>query len=264
MRDTFFRDRQRLLSGMVAVTCVIYFAAIFSFVKDTIPYLNPFSWDPTFAEWDRILHGGVDPYILLAPIFGNPLMTKLADSAYSFWLLLVHFFSFVACMDIGNPHRRNTFLFAFVLIWIISGSVLAILLSSVGPVYYQAFGFGDQFMPLMNMLKDINDVQPLTALELQTMLLDGYQSGNGMKGISAMPSMHVAMSWIIAFHAFQFHKTFGWLMVGFAVLIQLSSVHLGWHYAIDGYLGFAAAIICWLLAKQLANLQQRFEKRLAA
>lgn len=86
LRDMFFRDRTRLLSGVVAVTCVVYFAAAFSFIKESIPLLNPFSWDPTFAEWDRLLHGGVDPYILLAPVFGNPLMTKLADSAYSLWI----------------------------------------------------------------------------------------------------------------------------------------------------------------------------------
>lgn len=93
------------------------------------------------------------------------------------------------------------------------------------------------------------------------MLLDGYQNDGGIKGISAMPSMHVAMSWVIAFQTFQFRRALGWLMVGFAVLIQFSSVHLGWHYAIDGYLGFVVAVVCWLIAKRLASLQSWFDNR---
>lgn len=61
-------------------------------------------------------------------------------------------------MDTDNPRRRTTFLCAFFLTWIIGGTILAILLSSVGPVYYEAFGHGDQFLPLMNSLKEFNEI----------------------------------------------------------------------------------------------------------
>lgn len=263
LRDTLIFDRERVYGGMIAVVGIIYFAAVFSFIKDNIPLLNPFSWDPTFAEWDRLLHGGVDPYILLAPVFGNPFMTNIADNSYSLWFLMVYYFAFTACMDKENPIRRNTFLFAFLLTWIIGGTILAIIFSSVGPVYYQDFGFGDQFVPLMESLRQYNEVQTITALELQAVLLEGYQNDGDLKGISAMPSMHVALSWIMAFQAFQYRKSLGWAMVGFAILIQLSSVHLAWHYAIDGYLGFVVAALCWVAAKKLAKLQSRFDRQAA-
>ena len=263
MRNTFIYNHKRALSSILTVFCVTYFAATFTFMKEMIPHINPFSWDVTFAGMDRAIHGGVDPYVLLAPFFGNPFMTKLADAAYSFWFVLIYFTLYVTCADTDNPDRRNTFLFSFLLTWILGGTILAILLSSVGPVYYQAFGYGEQFLPLMESLKGFNEVFSLTALEFQGMLLDGYQ-GNGdshIKGISAMPSMHVAMSWIIAFHGLKIQKVLGWALVAFAILIQLSSVHLGWHYAIDGYLGFIVAIVCWIFAKRLAKLQNHYDQK---
>ena len=261
LRHCLISDRERVLSGFIAAFSIVFFAAVFSYVKDSIPQMNPFSWDPTFAHLDRMLHGGYDPYVLLAPVFGNPLMTKLADSAYSLWFLLIYFFAFTACMDKENPTRRNRFLFAFFLSWIIGGSILATIFSSVGPVYYQDFGFGDQFMPLVDRLHEIGASTSLTALELQAALLDGYQNNGKLTGISAMPSMHLALAWLIAFQSFQYRRVFGWVMIGFALMIQFSSVHLGWHYAVDGYLGFGVAIICWFAASWLAKLQNRFDTK---
>ena len=186
-------------------------------------------------------------------------MTKIADFSYSLWFVLIYFFAFTACVDKEDPERRNTFLFAFFLNWIIGGSILATIFSSVGPVYYQTFGFGDQFVPLTTALEDVNLLTPLTALELQAMLLDGYQNDGTMSGISAMPSMHLALSWLIAFQAFQYRRVFGWMVVAFALLIQCSSVHLGWHYAVDGYIGLGVAIGCWYLGRWLAKLQGHFD-----
>jgi hypothetical protein len=37
----------------------------------------------------------------------------------------------------------------------------------------------------------------------------------------------------------------------FAVLILLGSVHLGWHYAVDGYAGALGAALLWHLVGRL-------------
>ncbi len=261
VKQTFLRDPERLLSGAIVYACLILFSAPFLYLKFSISTLNPFSWDPLFAALDRALHGGTDPYRLLAPVFDNILMTKLADSAYSIWFGLIHFFAFVAFMDKEHPDRRNRFLYAFFLSWIIGGTVLAIVFSSVGPVYYQAFGFGDQFLPLTEKLSALNEIWPLTAVELQARLLEGYHDGDTAAGISAMPSMHVTLSWIIVFQAFCYRKWMGWIVLGYAMLIQLASVHLGWHYAIDGYLGLLVALFCWGSAQILARFQARIDGR---
>lgn len=257
LRRILITDRLRILSGGSAILGIVFFALIFSYVKEAIPLINPFTWDGFFASLDRLVHGGIDPYLLLLPALGNAISFQIADLTYSVWFILIYFFGFLACMDQENPDRRNTFLFAFLLSWIIGGSLLATLFSSVGPIYYQAFGYGDQFAPLQDVLAQINETTPLVAVELQAMLLEGYQNGGGLGGISAMPSMHLATSWLMAFQGFRYNRALGWTMVGFAVVIQLSSVLLGWHYAIDGYLGLLVAIFCWICGAGLARVQHR-------
>lgn len=253
-------DRDRITGGIVAIFSIILVIGTLSFLKESIPVINPFSWDPSFAKLDQLVHGGVDPYALLTPIFANPVMTKLADTSYSVWFSLVYFFAFTATMDSDNPRRRNRYLFAFFLCWIFGGSVSATIFSSVGPVYYEVFGYGAHYAPLLSILHEINEVQPMLALELHVALLDGYQNGGELTGISAMPSMHLAMAWLMVFQAFIYGRIVGWLMVAFAVLIQLSSVYLAWHYAIDGYAGFLVALVCWKVAKPLAGLQARYDR----
>jgi hypothetical protein len=40
----------------------------FTSLKAMIPIINPFSWDPVFAKFDAIIHGGIQPWELLQPI----------------------------------------------------------------------------------------------------------------------------------------------------------------------------------------------------
>ena len=37
----------------------------------------------------------------------------------------------------------------------------------------------------------------------------------------------------------------GWLFTAYACVILIGSVHLGWHYAVDGYLSIAGALAIW-------------------
>lgn len=262
-KQTILMDYQRLLSGGIAIVAIIFFAAVFAYVKEAIPQLNPFAWDETFARMDQQVHGGVDPYLLLSPIFANATMIRIFDVAYSAWFLLIYFFAFVACMDREHPMRRNAYLIAFTLTWIVGGSIFATFFSSVGPIYFHDFGLGDQFLPLKEMLLNFTEQQPLLAVEMQTRLLQSHQSNTGIGGISAMPSMHLATSWVMAFHSFRYSTKLGWVMVGFAVVIQLGSIMLGWHYAIDGYAGFLVAVACWFSGVKLSQFQSRIDRPVA-
>ena len=249
----FCLDPERLAIGIVAFVTVSFFTGSFSFIKDMLPQLNPFSGDPALAQFDRWLHGGTDPYILLGPLLDTPLITTWLNGVYHFWFFLLYFMTFIACFDRDNPVRRNTLLIGFVLTWGVGGNLLAILMASGGPVYYEAFGYGDMFVPLMDKLHAFAEVSPVWALGVQDMLLDGYLNDGQVSGISAMPSMHLAGSTLMACHAFAWRKWAGWLMVPFTVLILLGSVHLGWHYAIDGYLGIPFGIAAWYAARVVAR-----------
>jgi hypothetical protein len=67
-------------------------------------------------------------------------------------------------------------------------------------------------------------------------------------GISAMPSLHVALAVLFACAGFACHRAAGWAMTAFAFVIWFGSVHLGWHYAVDGLIGGALAVVLWKVA----------------
>ncbi len=246
-------DPERMLGGALAFLAICLFAGTFAFLKDMVPVIVPFSWDPAFAAWDRALHGGQDPWILLLPVFGSPVMTTALNAVYHFWFFLLYFCVFMACFDMRAPRKSMTFLVAFVLTWVLGGNLLATVFSSVGPVYYEVLGFGDDFVPLMDRLHAVAQISPVWALDVHDMLLDGYLNDGPMKGISAMPSMHVGSCVIMTLYCFSLRRWLGWLMLTFTLLIQIGSVHLAWHYAIDGYFAAVVAILCWWLAQGLVR-----------
>ncbi len=246
-------DSERLLSGLFAMLLVSVFSSTFVIIKDLIPVMNMFAWDPQFAALDRSLHGGTDPYLLQMPLFGTPYATTFINLVYNLWFIVLYFVVFMASFDRKHTVRRNTLLISFVLIFTIGGNFLATVFSSAGPVYYQYFGYGDHFLPLLETLKDFSAFSPVWALDTHEMLLDGYINNGPMKGISAMPSMHVAIAVMLAIYGFHCRRWAGWLLVVYALLIQLGSVHLAWHYAIDGYAGAVLAAGCWMVAARLAK-----------
>ena len=82
-------------------------------------------------------------------------------------------------------------------------------------------------------------------------------------GISAMPSMHVALATLFALVGWRTNRWVGIATTLFAVIIQIGSVHLGWHYAIDGYAGAVGMIVIWLLVGR-ALARREMSRRPAA
>ncbi|MES0825190.1 phosphatase PAP2 family protein [Ruegeria sp. SCP11] len=244
----------RVVDGTLCFVFVAVLANTFTCLKNMIPVFVPFSWDPMFAELDRMLHGGFDVWTLLWPVFGYPFVTTVINLAYHVWFVLLYVLVFVAAYDRREPERGMVYLVAFALTFIIGGNVLATLFSSVGPVYYQEFGFGDTYVQQLRNLEMLNEISPVWALNVQEMLLNNYYNDGWVRGISAMPSMHVASSALMALYAFRFSRWLGWAFTIFAVVIQIGSVHLAWHYAIDGYLGTLVALVCWYLAQVLTRV----------
>jgi hypothetical protein len=73
-------------------------------------------------------------------------------------------------------------------------------------------------------------------------------------GISAMPSVHNALAVLFAIAAFQMNRWAGWLMTGYAIVIWIGSIHLGWHYAVDGIVAAIATLGLWHGAGKLVDL----------
>ena len=238
---------ERLLNALPIFLLMPVFISAFTSFKTMIPMINPFSWDATFAQWDTIVHGGAQPWQLLHPVFGYPLLTSTINFFYNLWFFVMFGFLFWQTFSLRNARLRMQFLLTYTLSWILLGTFAAIMFSSAGPCYYGRLVEGqDIYRPLMEYLSSAKESYPVWALGAQEMLWQAYKNGGvgQVTGISAMPSMHVSVVFLFALVGWRTHRIVGIGFSFFAVLIMIGCVHLGWHYAIDGYV----AIVCtWLL-----------------
>lgn len=246
---------ERIGGFVVVYTTIPIFLSIFSNVKRSIPMINPFTWDKIFMRIDRVLHGGYHPWILLQPFLGYPPVTQVIDYFYVSW-----FFSlFAVLIWMGWSKRRRLraqFFLSFILILIVAGMVLATLFSSAGPCYYKdVTGEVGPYGPLMSYLDSIHGNVFLFARKIQKELWESY-AGNIVLlfgGISAMPSVHVATTVLFALVGLRINRLLGILLIFYAIIIQIGSVHLGWHFAIDGYFSAFLTICIWKITGWFFN-----------
>jgi hypothetical protein len=239
---------RRFAQGLPMLISVPLLAGSFSVVKAAIPLMNQFSWDLRLEQWDRWLHGGIAPWELLQPLLGHPLASQMINLGYNAWFFLLWFSWFWQFFTLRNPQLRMRFLLSVQMAWILVGNVLAMVFSSAGPCYFGRMVEGpDPYAPLMTYLHQASESHRLWALGTQQTLWDGYSLGqlNLGAGISAMPSMHVAIATLLALLGWQTSRRLGILLTVFVGLIMVGSVHLGWHYALDGYVSVLCALLIW-------------------
>ncbi len=259
LRDDYLSP-QRVANSIHAFLFMTLYMVGFSFIKKAIPLAVPFSWDETFMQWDQVLHFGRQPYEWLAPLLNVPWVTYLINVNYNIW-----FFVMLTCWYWQGFAARDTvlrmrFLLGFTLTWFMGTSVLGTIFSSVGPCFYGELLPGvDPYAPLMAWLNEVNQTHTIFALTAMDELWKNYETGTGLiNGISAMPSMHVGASVLFAILGFASDKKWlGYLFTVFAALIFVGSIHLGWHYAIDGYAGAAVALVCWWVSGKIVDWDRR-------
>lgn len=255
LKENYLTPR-RLLSGLTVVLLMPLFISAFTAFKSMIPLIQPFTWDPSFAVWDRVLHGGIDPWRLLQPLFGRPILTAALNTVYHAWFFVMFYVVFWQAFSLSRPRLRMQFLLSYLLVWIVGGTLAATLLSSAGPVYYHlVVGSEGGFEDLLAYLNAANEQVPVLALEVQDTLWRRYSEGASAmgSGISAMPSLHVAMAFLFALVTWRVNRYLGACFYAFTALILLGSVHLAWHYAIDGYLALALTWVVWHLVGRALN-----------
>ena len=235
---------------LIAMGVFVVYMYAYSTIKTRIPNIMPYSWDAVFQKWDQVIFLGRDPWQYFAFLYEYPLLIRAIDFIYDFWaVVMVCVWFYVLRFGGKDKARRGQYIIALMLTWFVGGNLLAILLSSGGPVYYEALtGLNSTYSEQMAQLAAINAETPLRALPYQDMLWQVYESPSvGFGGISAMPSMHCASSFLLLL-MFGRTKLSKILLTGFFLFILMSSFVLGWHYAVDGLLVIPVVYICWKLA----------------
>lgn len=255
IRQSEIFSPNRATAAVFPVLLLPLFSSVFTSFKISIPQIAPFAWDPALMQADLALHGGFHPYQLLQPVLGYPLVTSVLSYLYNFW----HGMIFIVYWQMFRLEKRDVrmqFLISFVLAWAFLGSLGAFFFSSAGPCYYGNIVAGpNPFGEQMAYLKAAHELFANRALLGQDYLWRLYQDGKaGLGGgISAMPSLHVAVALLVFFLARAFSRRMAWLAGAYVVVILVGSVHLGWHYAIDGYVALIGGVIAWTCAGWLVR-----------
>lgn len=258
---------ENLLRGLLGYVALIMCIPLFVKLKTLIPVFHPFAYDADFEALDRLLHFGQQPWEILQNFLGHPWITLAIHRLYYFWfpaILLTYYWQIFSRKD---PVLRQQFTLSFIACWIIIGVLMATALSSAGPIYYAEVvpeGAAVYETP-MNYLLSVDEQSRMVMFDIKYLLWGSYTgelTDGKLRGISAMPSMHVSIAFLLMLLGLRMGK---WFAVGFTVffvLIFLGSIHLLWHYAVDGYVSIVATFAIWKVAGVISRRSVRAaEKR---
>lgn len=250
---TFIREklRNRGKGALMIAGVFILGAAAFSTLKHVTPVYVPFFADPFLADLDAVIHLG-DPWKVAHAVFPQSLEPALFVLYGPIWFVQMVGMMLVAAFAKDNVYRAR-YLLSFLLVAIILGSVVRIVGSSAGPIFFDKITGGDRFADLVSVLGTTPSGRGMIATA--DYLYASYSQDRTVfgTGIAAMPSLHVAVALLNALFLSRFgrwSRYWGWL---YFAAIMFGSVYFGWHYAIDGYLAIIATVVIWRCSGRYAR-----------
>jgi uncharacterized membrane protein YuzA (DUF378 family) len=221
-------------------------SSLFMALKIAIPSLVPFWLDKPLAAAEAGLFG-VEPYQLLDSLFGRA--TVLVDRVYGLWVP-VQIIVLFSVMIAPASRAKTRALTANAAAWFLLGVVAATMLSSAGPIFFDRAFSGTHFAALHQILESHGASMVLSTAD--AMWLARFSDHPGLvAGISAVPSMHIAISLWILLVTREFAPRAVPLAAAYFAFIWIASVQLGWHYVTDGLVGVAGMASLWWLAGRL-------------
>ena len=227
----YLRDNRAHSLGVAAIMLLAGANMVgFMWVKPLLNYLVLFRADPMLADLDHMLFLGHEPWSVLSALA----FPASGIIYHPVWFVLLIFALLMVASARPSPERSAVLLSYFVL-WTLAGPLIHIALPAAGPIFYERMGYGPRFAAL-------DSGAETTAVADYLWSIYASRSFGAGSGISAMPSMHVTMSsWTVVAFAI-FARRWLWLAVFAWGVIFVLSIALGWHYAVDGLVGLAAAL----------------------
>lgn len=229
------RNSRRFAALGIGLALIALHMASFNWSKSILPSAVPFWADGPLANFDEALFG-MPAWKWSLQLIGPA--SEVFRRAYGLWLP-IHLFTLAALVCFRPSERKTRLMLTYILTWMV-GTVISYLASSAGPLFYGPLGFGNRFQDLIGQ-PYLNGI-PKTAAYLWANYVQQTAVAGG--GISAFPSLHVAMAlWVAA--VLRFH----WAALIFFALVFVGSFLLGWHYFLDA----PAGVGCFLLAYAMAG-----------
>jgi hypothetical protein len=257
-----------LAVASVITTLTFPFFAVF---KELVLPMRGFLWDRAFAHVGRAIFGQ-SPWTITHVYFGTVTGTRILDAAYRSLLPLMFGLPLVSAVFITDARRRFRILFTWTASWIVIGTLAGWFFASAGPCFYNTFvAYDPDYAELQRRLAAIGRLaaaqgHPIASLTYQSGLMLTYRTHDFAPGggISAMPSMHVAMVTLVALAAWQHNRLLGILGAYVVFAVWIATIHFGWHYFVDGPVGAAMMLALWFGAKRLAAIAYPRDEATAA
>ncbi len=247
-----------------AMIASMFIQAAFTLIKTSLPYIVPFYADPYFAQIDQALHFGQDPWVLTHALAESFAANQLVWVYVSVWGLPAMALPVIIAAIDGNTARVNRFLVLYVVGWVVLGNIIALAGMSAGPVYYDRLIGGDRFADLAPALVD-SGLKATWIGNLQESLWNVYvERGQAIgSGISAFPSVHVAMAFVTALYMGERSRLLIPVGAVFVAAILFMSIYSGYHYAIDGYASIIVIGAAWAYMRRRATQAHGFQPAMA-
>jgi hypothetical protein len=244
----------RLVRFLVLAPTVTAFFASFAMWKSAIPMFYPgFTWDPSLEQLEIWVHGD-HPDRLLAPLFGSPRAILFLDRLYHAWFYMLFTLVIWQAWEADNRRLRQ-FWMSFALVWVVLGIIVATAFASAGPMYAGLDRASASYTDLLARLEAAEALAPLFVHISSWSLWEAFrQPGISIgDGISAFPSLHIALASLAVIAAWQANRWLGGLAASYALLLFVGSIMLGWHYALDGEVAIIGAAVIWMVTGRWAR-----------
>lgn len=247
----------RRLARFFAGTCLMFalwpFQTAFTSVKNAISN-DGFIYDRIQADLDKVIHFGVDPWQHLYALSSHRLLLSVLEFNYSVvWFIFGFGMLYLIVVLPALERLRIRYLICFMMTWVVLGNVLAGIFISAGPAFYgHVTGDVERFALQLDLLAR-NVGFDHSAAYYQRYLWDLFQADKAgfASGISAFPSVHVGLTMMNALFIYEYNKKWGFFAFGYTLIILISSIYLGWHYAIDGYVSVAIVLALYVMARRV-------------